>query len=162
VVQRAANAVRLRVRAARRGRPGTSGETAAQGRKLTPPELAAVARFRDVVAEGLPRTVYDRVEREGVMPELLRADPGAVREPDQPWPAIGGSLVIGIIRFSGLLPGGAPGRLVPPPRAGIETIEIARIPTVAVALVVIRRLVSVVTHRVAAAISTRRQAGTSR
>lgn len=168
VIQRAANAVRLQLRAVRR-RPSVPADSATSpSRDLTPAESAAVARLRDAIAaEGLPRTIYERVERGGVTPELLREDRQASLEASAFWPATGAALVMGVIRSSGLLPGGAPTRRgapthrVPPPRATIETFEIARVPSVTVALVIVRRAIVAVPRRVATAMSRRQTARTS-
>ena len=57
---------------------------------------------------------------------------------------------MGIIRASGLLGAGGGGRAVPPPRARIETLEVARVSTRIVALVVLRRLLAGLPGRLSA------------
>ncbi|HUG29250.1 MAG TPA: hypothetical protein VMQ65_01880 [Candidatus Limnocylindria bacterium] len=162
VSQRATNALRVRRRAIRRRRESTPDLAAPPERDLTSAESAAVASFRDAVAaEGLARNVYDRVEREGVTPELLRQDRRATQSDAASWSAVGAALVVGVIRYSGLLLAGAPGHRVPPARARIETLEVARVPSVDIAIVILNRLIAAVPRRVAAAISRQQPAPAS-
>lgn len=172
VLQRAVNTVRVRLRPARHRTEPRDHASAASfvapsaaptaARDLTAAESTAVARFRDAVAaEGLPGTLYDRIEREGVMPELLRLGDRAANADAARWPAIGAALALGVIRASGLIPGGPQGNRLPPPRARIETLEVAGLPTVEIAIVIIRRVIAAVPRRIAAAISRNQPARSS-
>jgi hypothetical protein len=134
--QRARDGVRLRLRALRGSRRVASRSSGA-ARVRTPREQLALDRFRAaVLAEGLPASLYDRVAGEGVIPELQRS----AQVPS--WPEIGSAVVVGVVRASGLLGGNTHGRSLPPPRARIETLEIARVSTPVVALVVLWRLLA--------------------
>jgi hypothetical protein len=146
-LQRARDGVRLRLRALRGPRPVASTASDSD-RALTSREQLALDRFRgSVLAEGLPASLYDRVVREGIIPEMQRssAHPSAAAvggvSVSSSWPEVGSALVIGVVRGSGLLGSGA-GRSLPPPRARIETLEVARVSTPIVALVVLRRLLA--------------------
>jgi hypothetical protein len=145
--QRFRDGLRLRVRSiGRRRTAATASDT--DGRWLTPIERVALDRFRAAVAaEGVPATLADRVAREGIIPELRRSADGSPEVPERAWPEIGTALVMGVIRASGLLGAGEGGRRRPPPRARIETLEVARVSTPIVALVVLRRLLAGVPGR---------------
>lgn len=142
----------LRLRLQSLGRRRSAAMTSIpEERVLTPIESAALESFRAaVVAEGLPATLADRVVREGIIPELQRSAAVAAEGPPPPWPEVGTALVMGIIRASGLLGAGGGGRAVPPPRARIETLEVARVSTRIVALVVLRRLLAGLPGRLSA------------
>jgi hypothetical protein len=108
------------------------------------PEIdAALAAFGRVLRERrLSGPPYDSVTYEGVIPELQRieagASPGAISE----WPRIGAAFVVGVVRASGLLPAAGSAYLrLPPPRAGVETIEVAGVSTAAVLAELVRRAV---------------------
>jgi hypothetical protein len=143
--QRVRDGMRLRLRALPSG-PSTVPTPSAADRPLTPREHLALDRFRvAILAEGLSASLYDRLVREGAIPEMQRSvAPAAVgvdaRSPA--WPEIGSALVMGVVRASGLLGRGAAGRSLPPPRARIETLEVARVSTPVVALVVLWRVLA--------------------
>jgi hypothetical protein len=149
VGQRARNAAANVLRAVRAqlgarapaGLPATAGT----GDAASPGVLAALERFAVVLGDqGLPRSLYDSIIRKGVMPELERLEPRPGSDTVAGWPEIGAAVVIGIARASGLLQpaGGASPRRLPPPRAGVETIEVAGVSTPAVAAELVRRVIS--------------------
>ncbi|HTK45301.1 MAG TPA: hypothetical protein VL749_08105 [Patescibacteria group bacterium] len=149
VAQRVRNAVRNRLDVLRdgAGRGSSSDSTGADRSPVAPldasPEVeTALARLAGVLRnEGLPRTLYDSVTSEGVMPELQRIEPRPAHEAAD-WPRIGAAFVVGIVRASGLVAGagGTARRRLPPPRAGIETLEVAGVSTPAVAAELGRRI----------------------
>jgi hypothetical protein len=126
------------------GRKAGGGRTAPGRWNPAPPEAAAaLAQLAGLLRDQrLPATLYDSIVNEGVMPELQRIEPRPT--PDAAWPRLGAAFVIGVVRASGLLPaaGGSPPRRLPPPRAGIETIEVAGVSTLAVAAELARRAIA--------------------
>jgi hypothetical protein len=145
--QRFRDGLRLRLRSIGRRRTAATASDSDE-RSLTPIERVALDGFRAAVAaDGLPATLADRVAREGIIPELRRSADGAPEAAQPAWPKVGTALVLGVIRASGLLGAGEGGRRLPPPRARIETLEVARVSTPIVALVVLRRLLAGVPGR---------------
>lgn len=147
VVHRVRNALRNRVRPVRPAARGESRELrAAPTRDVASPAIqGALARFAAALRDqGLSETLYDSVTNQGVMPELLRLE--SHRSPGDPvdWPGIGAAFVVGIVRAAALSPGaGATSRRRrPPPRARIETLEVAGVSTPAVAIELGRRLLA--------------------
>ena len=74
------------------------------------------------------------------MPELERIEPRPSHD-DADWPRIGAAFAVGAVRASGLVVcvGGISRRRLPPPRARIETLEVAGVSTSAVAVELARR-----------------------
>jgi hypothetical protein len=109
------------------------------------PEVeAALAAFGAVLRERrLSGRAYDSVTYEGVIPELQRLEAGPTPDAISSWPQIGAAFVIGIVRASGLLPAAGSAYLrLPPPRAGVETVEVAAVSTPAVAAELVRRVIA--------------------
>ncbi len=150
VWHRSRDAIRNPIRARRGASGGASGgATSATLAKpawapTAPLEIAAtLGRLREAFeAEGLPRTLYDSVVGEGVASELLSLQAPATDNVDGGWPAIGATVVLGIVRASGLIPGGRSGRRLPPPRARIETLDVARTSNLAIVIEIGRRAVA--------------------
>ncbi|HET8786934.1 MAG TPA: hypothetical protein VFM38_14965 [Candidatus Limnocylindrales bacterium] len=106
-------------------------------RELTDDERTILRAFEArTAAEGLPPHIARSVISEGVMPEMLGRD----RSSESPAiPEIGASVAMGVVRAAGLLPRKPGGRRRPPPLATVETPEVARVSTPAIALEVVRR-----------------------
>ena len=145
VWHRVRNAVRNRLEARRGGGSRSVGQAGAAVTSEAPsPEVAAaLAGLAERMAgEGLPRTLYDSVVREEIGSELLRIEARGSRAEAAPWPRIGAAVVLAIVRASGLLAGATSAKRLPPPRARIETLEVARVSTPAMALELGRRAVA--------------------
>jgi hypothetical protein len=145
VVHRLRSAAANRLRPVRPAAAGGSRDlrAARPSREVASPAVEAVlARFAGALRDqGLSATLYDSVTNEGVIPELRRLEPHRLRDDPVDWPGIGAAFVVGIIRASGLIPDatGRSRRRLPPPRARIETLEVAGVSTRAVALELGRR-----------------------
>jgi hypothetical protein len=111
----------------------------ARGRQPTEVETEVVRSFEAaVLADGLPKALPERVIREGVLPEMLRL-PRA--QPETEWRDAGARLAIGVVRAAGLLPS----RPVRHRRAGlanVETLEVGRVSTLRLGLLVARRVLT--------------------
>ena len=146
VVHRVRNALRNRLRPVRPATGGSGDLRAAPSGDVASPAIeAALARFSAALRDqGLSGTLYDSVTNQGVIPQLLRLEPH--RSPGDPvdWPAIGAAFVVGIVHAAGLSSGavGKSRRRRPPPRARIETLEVAGVSTPAVALELGRRVLA--------------------
>ena len=147
LLQRVKNRVKQAIPRRRPARAPGSGAVKAPARSLTKAETTVLARFAEELRlAGLPASLYDGALRDSIADELRRR-PGAASD-ETPSPPIGASLAIGVVRASGLIPGR---RRVPPPRARIETLEIAQVPTGTLAIVVARRMAGDVVRRTRAA-----------
>jgi hypothetical protein len=126
----------LHARARSSGREAPSGDP--RPRALSEAEAALLERFREAVAEeGLPSRVYEAVLGDGVL-DVLRRREMPVASDEAPSAELAARLAMGVARASGLLPADRP--RVPPPRARIETSEVARVATPTLFLVVASRL----------------------
>jgi hypothetical protein len=146
VAHRVRNGVGNRLRPVRQAAGGRSRDHRAarsSGDIASPAVDAALGRFAGALRDqGLPATLYASVTNEGVIPELLRLEPNRWRDDPVDWPGIGAAFVVGIVRASGLIRDAAATsrRRLPPPRARIETLEVAGVSTRAVALELGRRV----------------------
>jgi hypothetical protein len=99
----------------------------------------------------------------------LTSKPSAARQPtaaqrraaDEAWPVIGATMALGVVLASGLArggtasqamdaawPDGPPERGAPPPRARVEPLELARVSTPLLGLILVRRLLGAATSRI--------------